>query len=380
MHSRRGFLRITLGASWTGAALLEQAVFRATQARAQANAGLPRLFDIDKVADGVYAAVAKPQAILNCNAAIFENASDLLIVDTHSKPSAVNALVAQIRKEITTKPVRYIVNSHFHWDHSQGTHAYRAGNAKVDVIATETTRKLLSESGASGFKSSAEGAARSLDRYKQKLSEAKTPQEKAEWQSVIRQTEGYLAEMKNYAPVLPNVTLDRDLIIHDKAHDLHLAFRGRAHTGGDVVVYCPQKRVLATGDVLHGFAPYIGDGYPTDWPNTLLSFAEFPFTAVIGGHGAVQRTRDRLYHKAQYLEELVIKVQQGRRSRKTLDQIVAETTPDKMMTLKDGGYGDYLVESLWKYTWQPPGTERSTVLAGALAGNLRDVFRRLEKM
>ena len=57
MHSRRGFLKSTLGACWTGAALLEQAVFRANRARAQANPGGPSLFDIQKVADGIYAAI-----------------------------------------------------------------------------------------------------------------------------------------------------------------------------------------------------------------------------------------------------------------------------------------------------------------------------------
>jgi glyoxylase-like metal-dependent hydrolase (beta-lactamase superfamily II) len=139
-HSRRGFLKRTLGACWTGAALMEQAVFRANHARAQAVDGLPTLFDIEKVADGIYAAIARPETLLNCNAAIFENSADLLIVDTHSKPSAVTALVSQIRREITKKPVRYVVNSHFHWDHTQGTAAYRKIAPHADVVASEASR------------------------------------------------------------------------------------------------------------------------------------------------------------------------------------------------------------------------------------------------
>src|SRR5687767_2471904 len=139
-HSRRGFLRQTLGACWTGAALLEQSVFRATQARAQAPGAAGRLFGLQKVADGVYAAIARPEVLLNSNAAIFERSKDLLIVDTHSKPSAVPALLAQIRKEITNKPVRYIVNSHFHWDHTQGTPAYMKLSPRPDLLATGATR------------------------------------------------------------------------------------------------------------------------------------------------------------------------------------------------------------------------------------------------
>jgi glyoxylase-like metal-dependent hydrolase (beta-lactamase superfamily II) len=186
--------------------------------------------------------------------------------------------------------------------------------------------------------------------------------------------------MRNYKPELPNVTFNRDLIIRDKAHDLHLAFRGRAHTAGDVIVYCPQKKVIATGDMLHGFAPYIGDGYPVEWPVALLNVAEFPFEHVIGGHAAVQHTRQRLYQKANYLEELAMVVQNGRRARKTVEQIQAEVTVDKMKTLADGNYGEYITESLWKYMTQPPGTDRSMLLAGALKSNLRDVYLKLEKM
>ena len=88
-HSRRGFLARMLGATWSGASLLERAALVATQAPAQSKTALPTLFEIEKVADGIYAAVANARALINCNAAIFENANDMLIVDAHSAPSAV---------------------------------------------------------------------------------------------------------------------------------------------------------------------------------------------------------------------------------------------------------------------------------------------------
>ncbi len=64
------------------------------------------LFDFKKVADGIYGAIAKPTAMLNCNAAIIVNRDHVLVVDTHSKPSAAKALIRQIRDEITQLPVR----------------------------------------------------------------------------------------------------------------------------------------------------------------------------------------------------------------------------------------------------------------------------------
>ena len=73
------------------------------------------LFELVKVKDGIYAAIAKPQYKLNCNAAVIINEDDVLIVDSHSKPSAARALLKQVRK-ITQIPVRHVVNTHFHYD------------------------------------------------------------------------------------------------------------------------------------------------------------------------------------------------------------------------------------------------------------------------
>jgi glyoxylase-like metal-dependent hydrolase (beta-lactamase superfamily II) len=126
-------------------------------ARAQSKEPLPTLFDIEKQADGIYAAVARGRALINCNAAIFENEKDLLIVDAHSAPSAVFALVAQIRREITQKPVRYVVATHVHGDHTQGLACYREISPSVDMIASAKTRSVLAQSGAARLKSAVDG-------------------------------------------------------------------------------------------------------------------------------------------------------------------------------------------------------------------------------
>jgi cyclase len=376
-HSRRGFLRKTLGAVWTSSALLDQAFFRATAARAQSHEpGLPKLFDIEKAADGVYLALAHPVALINSNAAIFENANDLLIVDTHSKPSAAAALVAQIRKEITQKPVRYVVNSHFHWDHTQGNAAYRRLTPHADIIATEATRQLLADEGAKRIKASVEESGKSLNTYKEGLGKATTAEEKRYYGQMVSDTEAYLREMKDYAPDLPNVTVGRDLIIRDKAHTLHLAFRGRAHTAGDIVVWCPEKKAIATGDMLHGWAPYIGDGYPREWPNTLIGLTEMDFDHILGGHSPIQK-RQKLYQMRDYLEELTVLVAAGKRAGKSVEQVQKEVTPDKLKTLA-GGYGADMAASQHKGFVTAPSQADPEILADSIRSNVADTYKRVD--
>ena len=87
-QSRRDFFRGFMARALGGASVLELAYHRAAWARGLARTSNAELFDIEKVADGVYFAVARAQAVMNCNAAIFVNSSDVLVVDTHSKPSA----------------------------------------------------------------------------------------------------------------------------------------------------------------------------------------------------------------------------------------------------------------------------------------------------
>ena len=375
--SRRGFLRKTLGVCWTGAALLEQSVFRANLARAQATPGLPLLFDLQKQADGVYAAIAKPAPALNCNAAIFELTDGLLIVDSHSKPSAVNALVSQVRREVSKKPVRYIVNSHFHWDHTQGNAGYRKLAPNADLISSEVTRELLSKNGAKKMKESDEEMRGSLEKFRRALSAAGTPEEKAKYTRLVANTESYLKEMQNYTPELPNVTFSRDLILRDNMHDLHLVFRGRAHTAGDVMVFCPQKKVIATGDALHGFFPFIADGYPKEWGNTLRTISHLDFDHVIGGHAGVQQGKQRLYQEVNYLEELSTLVEAQKSKNVSLEQISQIVTPDKLKSLNDGGYGEFLLDGLRHYTVATPGSQDS--IAGSVRTNVIEVYNALDR-
>ena len=107
---------------------------------------------------------------LTSNAAIFVNSSDVLVVDTHSKPSAAASLIAQITKEVTSKPVRYVVNSHFHWDHTQGNHAYRVAEQKVDFIASEPTKQLITDLAERGRKESLEQVPEEIETLRARVS------------------------------------------------------------------------------------------------------------------------------------------------------------------------------------------------------------------
>jgi glyoxylase-like metal-dependent hydrolase (beta-lactamase superfamily II) len=280
-HVSRRSLLSTLLAGWAGASVAEISFVRAAVAQAQSAAAQSKLFDIQKVNDGVFSCVARPAALINCNATIFEQSNQLVVVDTHSKASAAASLIAQIKREVSDKPVRYIINTHFHWDHAQGTSAYREAFSPLDVVSSNATRQAIEQETEKRIRIQLQNDVPVfIETARKKQTDARNAPERDFYADQIRQLEAYRAEMAAFELVVPTITFDSTYILKDAARELHLSFHGRGHTGGDVVVLSPRDRLLATGDLIHGFFPYIGDGYPRHWPGTIDKVGSLDFARI----------------------------------------------------------------------------------------------------
>ena len=128
----------------------------------------------------------------------------------------------------------------------------------------------------------------------------------------LRQQEEYLAEIRSLELTLPDLTFDKSLILHRPDRDVVLLFLGRGHTSGDVVAYLPKQRVVATGDLLHGWMPFMGDSYPPEWVATLDALDKLDFDHIIGGHGGV-KPRAHLRFFRNYLADLIAEVRRAPR-------------------------------------------------------------------
>jgi len=263
------------------------------------------LFDIKPIADGVYAAIAKPAYKVNCNAAIIILGDAVLVVDTHSKPSAARALIEQIKK-LTPKPVKFVVNTHFHWDHYQGNEAYPSSwPAGVEIISSEATRANIERIGIPRIKNEIVTMPLEIVNLKKDLEKASTQEQKNEIQGNIRQAEAYFAELKLMQVTLPTMTFDRSLILRRSGRTVEILWLGRAHTDGDVFVFLPNEKVIVTGDALHGWTPFMGDSYPYDWIQTLDAAEKLDFNSVLGGHGDVMHGKLRFELWKSYFRDLM---------------------------------------------------------------------------
>lgn len=334
----------------------------------------PALFQIKQVTKSVYAALARPQMMLNCNAAVIVNSDHVLVVDAHSKPSAARALIGQIRKEITDKPVRYVVNSHFHWDHSQGNLAYPTAFKNAEIVSSTATREWLEREGVPRWKKDVADIPKEIANLRAQAEKVKTQANDKHKQLLaqLAELEAYAKEMNPLPVALPTLTFDQRLVLHRDGKEIHLLFLGRGHTAGDVVVYIPSEKVVATGDLMHGVLPYIADGYPDEWPRTLKALEELDFNRVSPGHGEVQEGKTILANFRGYLEEVNEAVARGVERGDSLAALQQEIRFDRLRSLQSNGNGERIVRELVTAFDAPAGPE--SPLKGGVASNIADVY------
>lgn len=347
--TRRDFLTGLCATVLGGSEILRLGGQPESWAQALSSSVSPGQFEIQRVAADVYFALARPWALANSNAVIFVNSSDVLVVDAHSHPAAAAALIAQIGKEVTSKPVRWLVNTHFHWDHTQGNSAYLSGgSSKVDIVANNATKLLMSQLLVPRLKAAldpsspgprgSQQVARQLEDLRQRGGKISSNTEKAPLLERIAQLEFFAHEMKDFRPTLPTITFEKSHVIRDKRHDLHLEFHGLGHTAGDIVVFCPQKRVLATGDAYHPGWPGFTDSYPQLWPKAIDSIANLQFDVILPGHGRVQHDRRDMTGQRNYIEELTERVIAGKQAGKSVADLQRTITSLSLRSLRSQAF------------------------------------------
>jgi glyoxylase-like metal-dependent hydrolase (beta-lactamase superfamily II) len=302
-------------------------------------------FEFRKVADGVHAAIAAPAYKVNCNTAIIESDGGVIVVDTHSKPSAARVIIEQIRK-ITAKPVRYVVNTHFHWDHWHGNEAYPAAYPDAEVVTNQITREAMRRKGLKRIQDHVRQVPEEITKLEAERARAGSMAEREKLTENLRLAKAYLAEVTALKPALPTVTFEGTMRLYRRDRELQLVHLGKAHTEGDVFVYLPKEKIVITGDAVIGWTPYMGDGYPEDWAATLDRLAQLDFTHMIMGHGEVAG-RDWLMTFRSYVHDMVEAVRTDVARGATLDEVKARV-PDVLASRYEKPFSNYADYRPWR--------------------------------
>jgi cyclase len=250
-------------------------------------------------------------------------------------------IIARLR-ELTRKPVRYVVNTHFHWDHWHGNEAYPAAYPDAEIITNQITREAMLMKGLKRIQDHMRQVPNEIATLKADLAAATTPTQRARLEADLRLAESYLDEVRALRPALPTIAFERTMKLYRRDREIHLLHLGRAHTVGDVFVYLPQEKVVITGDAVIGWTPFMGDGYPDEWGATLDRLAQLDFTHIIMGHGTVTG-RAWLGTFRSYVHDVVQAVREEAAAGASLEEVKQRVTARLAPRYEQpfSAYGDY---------------------------------------
>ena len=244
------------------------------QAAAPANPGAgfgPQQLTTFKVQDNFY--MIRSGQSGNCSVLI---ADDGVVLIDNKFEMDHDGIIAKLR-EITDKPVLYVINTHMHADHT-------GGNAKNQLLGA----KVIAH-------------------------------ENARFQMSMSQTTG-----------LPNLTLDEHMRLYHGEFTLDLYYLGRGHTDGDIVVHLPKQNMIFMGDLFATWDPYVtlihyaGGGSLREWTRTLERALALPFDTVIPGHGGATDRAHLETYKAQLvrMQDMVREMNRAKKPRADIQKML----------------------------------------------------------
>ena len=259
-------------------------------------------YEFRQITPDIYTAEGTGTMNVGANTPIIINDADVMVVDSHITPASARVLLEEL-KTITDKPVRFVVNTHYHFDHSHGNQIF---GADVAIIGHEFTRLMLLSNVRERrtYRSFTANLPAELADLERRIGETSPGPERQELEDQLYVQQNYAAELKEVEPTPPNLTLRTMMTIYRGSREIQLHFFGRGHTGGDVVVYLPQERIICTGDLVTGGVSYMGDGHVDEWTNTLDRLLALDFETVLPGHGAPFTGRQPIENFRGYLTDL----------------------------------------------------------------------------
>ena len=298
------------------------------------------------------------------NNLVIVNDEDVVVVDAKRTPSLAETVIREIRAR-TEKPVRYLVNTHWHADHTYANPVFRRAYPGLEIVGHPATVPAFSEI-----------LQRSIDRTlafastaEQQLASGRgddgrelTAEERSALAARWERTRTELLPLFRTVELVPPTLLVSDrLTLRRGEREIEIRFLGEANTRGDLVVYLPRERILATGDLVVKPYPFLGlDDHPQSWVRVLDELESFDVAVLLPGHGEVERDFTYVRRVKALFAALVAQVESLHASGAGLDEAqrrvdlaaeIAGVVPDdeKLRDELAAEWVPYAVELAWKH-------------------------------
>ncbi len=302
-------------------------------------------FHKQKVSEDVYVFIGPDPTNdwVDGNSTVIFGDSGIFVVDANLvSPSSSD--VVKFIKETTSNSVKYLLVTHWHYDHYLGAESFKKSYPGVEIITHNETKRIMLNNinrylnlTLKTFENEIDSTKASLLRGTKADGTTLTQYEKERAEQMIKDAVIYMPALKKSVFILPTITFDSELNITLGDKEIQVRHYGRGNTPGDAFVYLPQDKVLITGDLLVYPIPYAFGCYPAEWIKTLKKMSLLNAEIVIPGHGEVQYNKDYLLAVIDALEEVTGQVSHLAAEGMSLDEVKKAVNFDALKEKLAGG-------------------------------------------
>ena len=321
--------------------------------------------EIAKLAEGVYARIVSPDGNAVGNSGIIVLDRCVLVFDTHFTPEAGRSLLEAVRS-ITPKPVRYVVNSHAHPDHTHGNQVF----ADAQIIGSTNARREVMQNDLPSLNRTLSIAQVQLEKLRQEMNgNDADASRRQQLREQIQSREEYVRTMSHLKIMPPIITLDDSLLIQDGKQEIRIANLGPGHTDGDIILFLPSSKITFVGDLFFSEAiPNVQDANILQWMKTLEELLTLDAEKFVPGHGKPGSKKDVAAFLA-YFEELKSLVQPAVDRGDSMDQAIKDVrAPSKYSAFRFQNffpanvqkmYAELKAQQIADASAEPPGKSKS---------------------
>jgi glyoxylase-like metal-dependent hydrolase (beta-lactamase superfamily II) len=278
------------------------------------------------------------------NTGVIVGRTGVFVIDSCYLPSRAKADIALIRK-LTPLPVRFLMTTHWHFDHNNGAVAYRDAFPGVTLIAERNTARWI-ELNQEYWKAFSTGPGSPRRESLAKLESGPAPDA-----NVIARRKAELAELATLEVVPPTQLFDGRLSLDFEGTPIEIEDRGPANSPDDSTFWLPRERILFAGDILvQAPLPYVGASWPVHWARVAHELASLPAAFIVPGHGPVMTDNAYTRAIADLLDAALARVQALVRKGRSLAQVQDELDLDDVRARVPDWNGPGVSEDDWTYT------------------------------
>jgi len=330
-------------------------------------APLMTAYEVVQLAPGIHGFVWKNPLDnpIQGNALFIINDDDVIVVDTSLLPSTARVMAAELRK-LTSKPVRYVVNTHWHDDHHNGNQVYRELWPGAEFIAHRDTREDMFSKTYDVRANDLANLETAIARYERWAATGKdddgkelAPERRKRAGEIAALDRALMPEFRAIVNTPPTLTFVDQMVLRRGDRTIEIRWLGRGNTRGDTVVVLPKERIAASGDLVVYPVPFGILSYYDEWRETLSKLDALPVDALFPGHGPLMRDRAYLRQVQALIGALVDRVKAAVATGATLEATKAQVTLEDWKKtfagddpVKQRAFDAFFVQPAVERTWR----------------------------